>query len=89
MCLRHNLAQGAKDEDPPHAKIASDVMSRLFSVSYTLVGFKIINLVIIISSIYELNTMRMNSLMAMYIQGNFVETYVPAKQIEYVSKASS
>ncbi|GFR64654.1 ventricular zone-expressed PH domain-containing-like protein 1 [Elysia marginata] len=31
MCLRHNLAQGAKDEDPPHAKIASDVMSRLFS----------------------------------------------------------
>ncbi|GFO21955.1 triosephosphate isomerase, partial [Plakobranchus ocellatus] len=31
MCLRHNLAQGSKDEDPPHAKIASDVMSRLFT----------------------------------------------------------
>lgn len=32
MCLKHSLTQKTKDEDPPHAKIASDVMSRLFSV---------------------------------------------------------
>ncbi|CAL1527244.1 unnamed protein product [Lymnaea stagnalis] len=31
MCLHHNLMQKSKDVDPPHAKIASDVMSRLFT----------------------------------------------------------
>ena len=31
MCHRHNLSQTSKDEDPPHAKIASDIMSRLFT----------------------------------------------------------
>ncbi|CAG5118467.1 unnamed protein product [Candidula unifasciata] len=31
MCLKHNLTPKTRDEDPPHAKIASDVMSRLFS----------------------------------------------------------
>lgn len=30
MCQKHRLAQANKDEDPPHAKIASDVMSCLF-----------------------------------------------------------
>ena len=32
-CLRHDLKPTAKDEDPPHAKIASDVMSCIFPVS--------------------------------------------------------
>ncbi|XP_005094008.1 ventricular zone-expressed PH domain-containing protein homolog 1 isoform X2 [Aplysia californica] len=31
VCHKHNLSQVAKDEDPPHAKIASDIMSRLFT----------------------------------------------------------
>ncbi|KAH9495102.1 Ventricular zone-expressed PH domain-containing protein 1 [Bulinus truncatus] len=31
MCLKHNLMQKSKDADPPHAKIASDIMSRLFT----------------------------------------------------------
>ena len=31
-CLKHNLRPSNKDEDPPHAKIASDVMSCLFLV---------------------------------------------------------
>ncbi|KAI8795414.1 ventricular zone-expressed PH domain-containing protein 1 [Biomphalaria glabrata] len=31
MCLKHNLTQKSKDADPPHAKIASDIMSRLFT----------------------------------------------------------
>ncbi|XP_059164371.1 ventricular zone-expressed PH domain-containing protein homolog 1-like [Physella acuta] len=31
MCLKHNLMQKSKDVDPPHAKIASDIMSRLFT----------------------------------------------------------
>lgn len=31
MCLHHNLMQKSKDVDPPHAKIASDIMSRLFT----------------------------------------------------------
>lgn len=30
MCQKHRLAQVVKDEDPPHAKIASDIMSCLF-----------------------------------------------------------
>ncbi|KAK7093613.1 hypothetical protein V1264_007332 [Littorina saxatilis] len=30
MCQKHRLAQTSKDEDPPHAKIASDIMSCLF-----------------------------------------------------------
>ncbi|KAK7493731.1 hypothetical protein BaRGS_00015060 [Batillaria attramentaria] len=30
MCQKHRLAQANKDEDPPHAKIASDIMSCLF-----------------------------------------------------------
>ncbi|XP_076451908.1 ventricular zone-expressed PH domain-containing protein homolog 1-like isoform X2 [Babylonia areolata] len=30
MCRNHRLAQANKDEDPPHAKIASDIMSCLF-----------------------------------------------------------
>ncbi|XP_070560670.1 ventricular zone-expressed PH domain-containing protein 1-like isoform X2 [Ptychodera flava] len=29
-CLEHNLKPSNKDEDPPHAKIASDIMSCLF-----------------------------------------------------------
>lgn len=29
-CLRHNLCPHMKDEDPPHAKIASDVLSCIF-----------------------------------------------------------
>ena len=33
MCQKHRLAQANKDEDPPHAKIASDIMSCLFMVS--------------------------------------------------------
>ena len=31
MCHTHNLSQTVKEEDPPHAKIASDIMSRLFT----------------------------------------------------------
>ncbi|XP_041377573.1 ventricular zone-expressed PH domain-containing protein homolog 1-like [Gigantopelta aegis] len=30
VCQRHNLTQSKKDEDPPHVKIASDIMSCLF-----------------------------------------------------------
>ena len=32
-CLAHCLAPTNKDEDPPHAKIASDVLSCIFLVS--------------------------------------------------------
>ena len=32
-CLKHDLKPSSKDEDPPHAKIASDIMSSLFLVS--------------------------------------------------------
>lgn len=31
-CLKQNLQPSVKDEDPPHAKIASDVMSCIFLV---------------------------------------------------------
>jgi len=31
-CLCHSLAPSVKDEDPPHAKIASDVLSCIFLV---------------------------------------------------------
>ncbi|XP_071510682.1 ventricular zone-expressed PH domain-containing protein homolog 1-like [Diadema antillarum] len=33
-CLHHNLKLSHRDEDPPHAKIASDVMSCLFMQNY-------------------------------------------------------
>ncbi|XP_072035831.1 LOW QUALITY PROTEIN: ventricular zone-expressed PH domain-containing protein homolog 1-like [Amphiura filiformis] len=33
-CLQHNLRPSARDEDPPHAKIASDIMSCLFMQNY-------------------------------------------------------
>lgn len=32
-CLAHCLAPSSKDEDPPHAKISSDVLSCIFLVS--------------------------------------------------------
>ncbi len=32
-CLLHDLKPSNKDEDPPHAKIASDVVSCIFLVS--------------------------------------------------------
>lgn len=32
-CLNHDLKPSSKDEDPPHAKIASDVVSCIFLVS--------------------------------------------------------
>nr|CAH7762055.1 unnamed protein product [Callosobruchus chinensis] len=31
-CLHHNLKISAKDEDPPHAKISSDIISCIFLV---------------------------------------------------------
>ncbi|XP_038061667.1 ventricular zone-expressed PH domain-containing protein homolog 1-like [Patiria miniata] len=34
-CLQHNLKPLARDEDPPHAKIASDIMSCLFMQNYS------------------------------------------------------
>ncbi|XP_063965265.1 ventricular zone-expressed PH domain-containing protein homolog 1-like isoform X2 [Lytechinus pictus] len=33
-CLHHNLKLTMRDEDPPHAKIASDIMSCLFMQNY-------------------------------------------------------
>ena len=33
-CLLHDLKPSNKDEDPPHAKIASDVVSCIFLVSH-------------------------------------------------------
>ncbi|XP_041480016.1 LOW QUALITY PROTEIN: ventricular zone-expressed PH domain-containing protein homolog 1-like [Lytechinus variegatus] len=33
-CLHHNLKLTTRDEDPPHAKIASDIMSCLFMQNY-------------------------------------------------------
>ena len=33
-CLRKNLKPSARDEDPPHAKIASDLLSCVFLVSH-------------------------------------------------------
>jgi hypothetical protein len=33
-CLNHNLKPSHKDEDPPHAKISSDIISCIFLVSY-------------------------------------------------------
>ena len=32
VCYTHNLKPTVKDSDPPHAKIASDIMSCLFMV---------------------------------------------------------
>ena len=32
-CLNHNLKPSAKGEDPPHAKISSDIISCIFLVS--------------------------------------------------------
>lgn len=32
-CLNHNLKPSVKDEDPPHAKISSDIISCIFLVS--------------------------------------------------------
>lgn len=32
-CLNHNLKPSARDEDPPHAKISSDIISCIFLVS--------------------------------------------------------
>jgi hypothetical protein len=32
-CLSHNLKPSLKDEDPPHAKISSDIISCLFLVN--------------------------------------------------------
>lgn len=32
-CLHHNLQVSARDEDPPHAKISSDIISCIFLVS--------------------------------------------------------
>ena len=34
-CLSYNLRPGANGLDPPHAKIASDVMSCIFLVSFS------------------------------------------------------
>lgn len=31
-CLNHNLKPSQKEEDPPHAKISSDIISCLFLV---------------------------------------------------------
>lgn len=31
-CLHHSLRPGAKDQDPPHAKIAADVIASVFLV---------------------------------------------------------
>ena len=33
VCQRHNLNPVTQDKDPPHAKVASDIMSCLFMVS--------------------------------------------------------
>lgn len=32
-CLNHNLKPSQKEEDPPHAKISSDIISCMFLVS--------------------------------------------------------
>ena len=32
-CLQHDLKPSDRDEDPPHAKMASDVLACLFKVS--------------------------------------------------------
>lgn len=37
-CLNHNLKPSQKEEDPPHAKISSDIISCMFLVSIKL-GF--------------------------------------------------
>ena len=34
-CLEHNLTPQGKDEDTPHAKIASDITSCILQVHYT------------------------------------------------------
>lgn len=35
-CLNHNLKPSQKEEDPPHAKISSDIISCMFLVSIKL-----------------------------------------------------
>lgn len=39
-CLEHNLKPPAKDEDTPHAKIASDIMSCILQVSLWFYNYK-------------------------------------------------
>lgn len=34
-CLHHDLQLTSRDEDPPHAKISSDIISCIFLVSYS------------------------------------------------------
>lgn len=41
-CLEHNLKPSGKDEDTPHAKIASDIMSCILQVRMPCKGFNII-----------------------------------------------
>lgn len=42
-CLNHNLKPSQKEEDPPHAKISSDIISCLFLVS--LISYKLLRLI--------------------------------------------
>lgn len=36
-CLNHNLKPSQKEEDPPHAKISSDIISCMFLVSIKII----------------------------------------------------
>lgn len=38
-CLNHNLKPSQKEEDPPHAKISSDIISCMFLVSIILYSY--------------------------------------------------
>ena len=42
-CLHHNLKILHRDEDAPHAKIASDIMSCLFMVSFPVMGQRLLD----------------------------------------------
>ena len=38
-CLNHNLRPASRNQDPPHAKIAFDVLSCLFLVSFDCIKY--------------------------------------------------
>lgn len=52
-CLNHNLRPSSRDSDPPHAKIASDVVSCIFLVSNWLI-FTIFLLFLFFLKVYDI-----------------------------------
>jgi hypothetical protein len=53
-CLCHSLAPSSKGEDPPHTKIASDVLSCIFLVSSPYIQFQLSTKIFCVTVIQKL-----------------------------------